>query len=84
MDSQYSHPRWGLSKRPALCSPRDQRRHRADAVAAIPAPRFVPQGWAKLLAQAGCCTPVLAQDRNVIFHYRDDSKNTESALTDHL
>lgn len=74
MDLQYRHSSLGLSKHPACTSRTDQRQHRTDAVAAIPAPRFVPWGWAKPLAPAWYCTPVLTHDRNVIFQYRDNSK----------
>lgn len=83
MDLQYSRSRWGLSKRPALGSRTDGPQHRADVVAAIPAPRFIPWGWAKLLAQARCCT-LFTHDHNMVFQYHDDSKNKEFASTDHL
>lgn len=52
MDLQYSHSVWDL----ALSSQTDQRQHHVDAVEATPAVCFVPRGWAKLCAQAQCCT----------------------------
>lgn len=56
----------------------------ADAAAAVPPVAVVATVLHEAACQALHCTHVLSHDHNMISQYPEDSKNTESALTDHL
>lgn len=56
----------------------------ADAAAAVPPVAVVATVLHEAACQALHCTHVLSHDHNMISQYPKDSKNTESALTDHL